>query len=189
VNNFFCLKAKSQSERQRWLVALGTCKSRGTKSATSTTAISTNNNSSSTLTSRLSAIDHELKIKVQELRLYETVLTQRIHSIKSIANDTPIPDIKKLDESTSMLSVTCDAFIHTLDECVKLATGNSSQSLLLLSPSPSTAADETTISQKLFFDFDQTKSTNSTTTTTTVFYQNKLFIKHFFLNFLTHLIN
>ena len=35
-----------------------------------------------------------LKIKVQELRLYETVLTQRIHSIKSIANDTPIPDIK-----------------------------------------------------------------------------------------------
>lgn len=33
-------------------------------------------------------------MKVQELRLYETVLTQRIHSIKSIANDTPIPDIK-----------------------------------------------------------------------------------------------
>ncbi|CAF4791133.1 unnamed protein product, partial [Rotaria sp. Silwood2] len=29
---FFCLKAKSQPERQRWLVALGKCKSRGTKS-------------------------------------------------------------------------------------------------------------------------------------------------------------
>ena len=48
---FFCLKAKSQSERQRWLVALGTCKSRGTKSTTSTTSIhspSKTNNTSST---------------------------------------------------------------------------------------------------------------------------------------------
>lgn len=35
-----------------------------------------------------------MKIKVQELRLYETVLTQRIHAIKSIANDTPVPDVK-----------------------------------------------------------------------------------------------
>ncbi len=50
-----------------------------------------------------------------------------------------------------MLSVTCDAFIHTLDECVKLATGNSSESLLLLSSSPTT--DETT----LINDFDQIK--------------------------------
>jgi hypothetical protein len=107
---FFCLKAKSQSERQRWLVALGTCKSEGTKSITSSTPVSNNNKTSSTLSkstnnlsfffllfvlaSNLNAIDHELKIKVQELRLYETVLTQRIHSIKSIANDTPIPDIK-----------------------------------------------------------------------------------------------
>lgn len=33
-------------------------------------------------------------MKVQELRLYETVLTQRIHTIKSIANDTPTPDVK-----------------------------------------------------------------------------------------------
>ncbi|CAF4923039.1 unnamed protein product, partial [Rotaria sp. Silwood2] len=46
------------------------------------------------LVSHLNAIDHEFKIKVQELRLYETVLTQRIHAIKSIANDTSIPDIK-----------------------------------------------------------------------------------------------
>ncbi|CAF4294117.1 unnamed protein product, partial [Rotaria sp. Silwood2] len=119
---FFCLKAKSQPERQRWLVSLGTCKSIGTKSTTSTTTITNNNNNNNNippaLISNINAIDNELKIKVQELRLYETVLTQRIHAIKSIANDTPIPDIKKLDESTSMLSVTCDAFIHTLDECV-----------------------------------------------------------------------
>ncbi|CAF2977045.1 unnamed protein product [Rotaria sp. Silwood2] len=49
--------------------------------------------------SHLNAIDHEFKIKVQELRLYETVLTQRIHAIKSIANDTSIPDIKVYSSS------------------------------------------------------------------------------------------
>jgi hypothetical protein len=65
--------------------------------------------------------------------------------------------IKKLDESTSMLSVTCDAFIHTLDECVKLATGNSSQSLLLLSPSPTIVVDESTINRKSISEFEQTK--------------------------------
>ena len=57
-----------------------------------------------------------------------------------------------------MLSVTCDAFIHTLDECVKLATGNSSQSLLLLSPSPTNATDElTSTNRKSFTEFDQPK--------------------------------
>jgi hypothetical protein len=59
-----------------------------------------------------------------------------------------------------MLSVTCDAFIHTLDECVKLATGDSSQSLLLLSPSPTTVVDGTTKLRKSFSEFDQTKFVN-----------------------------
>ncbi|CAF1093515.1 unnamed protein product, partial [Rotaria sordida] len=162
---FFCLKAKSQPERQQWLVALGTCKSRGTKSSTTTTTISNNNNNNNTSSifiSHINAIDNELKIKVQELRLYETVLTQRIHGIKSIANDTPIPDIKKLDESTSMLNVTCDAFIYTLDECVKLATGDSSQSLLLLSSSSSTIPDDISTYQQSFSQIDSTKSITAT---------------------------
>lgn len=95
---FFCLKAKSQPERQHWLVALGSCKSRGTKSS------STNENNlakenidasrNSTLVTRLSVIDHEIKLKVQELRLYETVLMQRVHAVKSIVNETPTPDVQ-----------------------------------------------------------------------------------------------
>jgi pleckstrin family protein A (phosphoinositide binding specific) protein 8 len=44
---FFCLKAKSQPERQRWLVALGLCKPKETKSTTS-------NNNNTTNTSPLS---------------------------------------------------------------------------------------------------------------------------------------
>lgn len=78
---FLCLKAKSQSERQRWLVALGTWKYRGSKANERKTSTSNEN-------------DQELKIKVQELRLYETVLMQGIHQIKSLANDTPIVDVQ-----------------------------------------------------------------------------------------------
>jgi len=68
---------------------------------------------------------------------------QRIHAVKSIANDTPTPDVKNLDETTSMLSVTCDVFIHTLDECVQLATGGSTQSLLS-TPTSSMNSDKIT---------------------------------------------
>jgi hypothetical protein len=69
---------------------LGSCKSRGTKSASTRTS----SESTSPLVYHLHTVDHELKLKVQELRLYETVLMQRVHAVKSIANDTPTPDIK-----------------------------------------------------------------------------------------------
>lgn len=47
----FSLKAKSQPERQHWLVALGSCKSRGTKS-TVTATISNNSNNTSSLSNK-----------------------------------------------------------------------------------------------------------------------------------------
>jgi len=124
---FFCLKAKSQLERQRWIVALGTCKSRGTISESTISSNFSSDPKTSQLVSHLSAINDELKLKVQELRLYETVLMENLHSIKSIVNETPTPDVKRLDEKTSMLSVTCDGFIQTLDQCVQLATGQSTR--------------------------------------------------------------
>ena len=48
-----------------------------------------------------------------------------------------------------MLSVTCDAFIHTLDECVKLATGGSTQSLIF----PSPTSDNTSMRRKSSNEF------------------------------------
>lgn len=48
-----------------------------------------------------------------------------------------------------MLSVTCDAFIHTLDECVKLATGDTSSS-------SSTLPDEISTSQQTSAEIDLT---------------------------------
>ena len=56
-----------------------------------------------------------------------------------------------------MLSVTCDAFIHTLDECVKLATGDSSQSLILLSSLPSTTTDSTSTVRTSSSEMDSNK--------------------------------
>ncbi|CAF3700800.1 unnamed protein product [Rotaria sp. Silwood1] len=162
---FFCLKAKTQSDRQHWLVALGSWKSQGAKSTIKTRNTlnnNNNNNNTSLLISHLNTIDDELKLKVQELRLYETVLMQRIHAVKSISNDTPTPDVKKLDETTTMLNVTCDAFIHALDECVKLATGGSSQSLMLLSPSSSINSNSSLIQRKTSNEFNLNKTRDTT---------------------------
>lgn len=90
-------------------------------------------------------IDQEFKLKLQELHLYQTVLTQGIHNLKSSVDDRAVVDLKvkkqifssfvsfdertkDLDQSRMMLGVTCDAFIQTLDECVKLANGTRSTS-------------------------------------------------------------
>lgn len=54
-----------------------------------------------------------------------------------------------------MLGVTCDAFIHTLDECVKLAVGDASHSLLLLPPS--TNPDQIIHQRKSISEIDQIK--------------------------------
>ena len=56
-----------------------------------------------------------------------------------------------------MLSVTCDAFIHTLDECVKFAARGSSQSLLLLSPTTSIPIDGTSECRQIFSEINSMK--------------------------------
>lgn len=58
--------------------------------------------------------------------------------------------LKKLDETTALLNVTCDAFIHALDECVKLATNGSSQSSQLLSQISSLDSNNSLIDRILF---------------------------------------
>ena len=62
--------------------------------------------------------------------------------------------LKNLDETTSMLSVTCDAFIHTLDDCVKLAINGSTQSLSLLSATSSINSDQTSTRRKSSVELD-----------------------------------
>jgi len=53
-----------------------------------------------------------------------------------------------------MLSITCDAFIDTLDECVKLATSGSTKSLFLSSPTTSINSDQILTQRKTSKEFN-----------------------------------
>ncbi|KAI0227081.1 Pleckstrin homology domain-containing family A member 3 [Lamellibrachia satsuma] len=109
----FYVKAATPHERQQWLVALGSCKACLSEGSTA---------------GRLSSQDEipvdELKSKKSELRLYCDLLMQQVYSVKSAVQETPVPNIEKLDEATLLLSATCDTFINALEDCVKLANAS-----------------------------------------------------------------
>lgn len=103
------LKASSKQERQQWLVALGSSK------ACMTTRSRKDLDQGS---------GDSLKSKKFELKLYCDLLMQQVHQVKTCANDSNGVDLTKLNEATSLLTVTCDTFITTLDDCMKLADAN-----------------------------------------------------------------
>ncbi|XP_060074304.1 pleckstrin homology domain-containing family A member 8-like [Ylistrum balloti] len=105
----FYIKASSPHERQRWLVAMGTCKA------------SLTNGRPSEEMGEISA--DIVRTKKSELRLYCDLLMQQVHSVKSAVQESQ-PDVKKLDEATSLLGATCDTFIQTLDDCMKIANAS-----------------------------------------------------------------
>ncbi|KAK4875094.1 hypothetical protein RN001_011516 [Aquatica leii] len=107
------LKAATPQERQGWLVALGSakaCVSRSRKDANETVSYSSELNVDS------------LKSKKSELKLYCDLLMQQVHTVKTAANHENGPEISKMDEATSLLTATCDTFIKTLEECMKLSS-------------------------------------------------------------------
>ena len=140
------LRAKDDKERQKWLVSLGSAKACVSKTnthgrsrlssispipvpLTSCTQGPTNptnkSNSDSEKESHKSSYD-VLKKKRSELRLYCDLLMQQIHTIKTSVKDQDANSIcsvemEKLNEGCSLLTQTCDTFIHTLDETMKLA--------------------------------------------------------------------
>jgi len=109
------VRVGSPTERQQWLVALGTAKAQGLVSRTCKTS-----DSNPPLSTNSSQSSDVAKSKKSELRLYCDLLMQQVHSIKAAAGKDG-PDVDKLDESTNLLSATCDTFIKTLDECLILA--------------------------------------------------------------------
>lgn len=106
----FYLRASTSHERQQWLVALGSAKAcdRITK------------DSCEPIIHIEDKTDFSLKTKRSELRLYCDLLMQQVHSVKDASSQSP-PDVQKLDESTQLLSATCDTFISTLEDCLRLA--------------------------------------------------------------------
>lgn len=100
----FYIKASNPQERQEWLVALGS-----TKASMGKTIEEPGNMSPDIL-----------RTKRSELRLYCDLLMQQVHSVKQAVEQKDNPDLEKLTEATSLLGPTCDTFIQTLDDCMKL---------------------------------------------------------------------
>ncbi|XP_025082717.1 pleckstrin homology domain-containing family A member 8-like isoform X1 [Pomacea canaliculata] len=109
----YYVKAAQPQERQSWLIALG--------SAKATYGQPPNQEPSGGGDSAGDTV----RAKKSELRLYCDLLMQQVHSVKQSITQKDsekvwVPDFEKLNEATSLLSATCDTFIQTLDEVMKI---------------------------------------------------------------------
>ncbi|XP_042200249.1 pleckstrin homology domain-containing family A member 3-like isoform X3 [Callorhinchus milii] len=73
----------------------------------------------------ISENDDCLKSKMSELRLYCDLLMQQVHKIQESAHPMECgstPDVEKMNEASSLLKATCNTFINTLEDCMKIAS-------------------------------------------------------------------
>ncbi|XP_063377992.1 pleckstrin homology domain-containing family A member 3-like [Cydia fagiglandana] len=101
------LRAPSPQDRQKWLVALGSAKA----------CVDSKGDSKG------SEDPNSLGHKKSELRLYCDLLMQQVHAVKSAANTEGGPEVQTLEDASSLLSATCDTFIRTLEDIMKLTSG------------------------------------------------------------------
>ncbi|XP_042200247.1 pleckstrin homology domain-containing family A member 3-like isoform X1 [Callorhinchus milii] len=109
---YFYLKAVNAAERQKWLVALGSAKACLADVRTKKER-------------DISENDDCLKSKMSELRLYCDLLMQQVHKIQESAHPMECgstPDVEKMNEASSLLKATCNTFINTLEDCMKIAS-------------------------------------------------------------------
>ncbi|XP_013186476.1 pleckstrin homology domain-containing family A member 3 [Amyelois transitella] len=118
------LRAPSPQDRQKWLVALGSAKA-CVDSKEIKVAVLEDTNS--------------LSHKKSELQLYCDLMMQQVHDIKSAATAEGGPELQKIDDASSLLTATCDTFVRTLEDIMKLANTTSS-SLLYEMPVPNLAS-------------------------------------------------
>ncbi|GBP55663.1 Pleckstrin homology domain-containing family A member 3 [Eumeta japonica] len=115
--NHMYLRAPSPQDRQKWLVALGSakaCVDGDSKVTNQDTAYSDPNS---------------LYHKKSELRLYCDLMMQQVHALKSAANAEDGPEVEKINDASSLLTATCDTFIKTLEEIMKLSNSTTSNIL------------------------------------------------------------
>lgn len=114
----FYLRAASPPERQQWLVALGSSKAAtvGHHPAQPSRASGPGG----------AGGDPEggLRAKKAELRLYCDLLMQQVHTIKMSAGGSSEEEAAKASEAADLLRATCDTFIGTLEECMRMADAN-----------------------------------------------------------------
>ncbi|KAL8580110.1 hypothetical protein ACOMHN_061224 [Nucella lapillus] len=110
----YYVKAAQPQERQSWLIALGSAKAKYSQPSAKEAPLPGERSTD------------VMRTKKSELRLYCDLLMQQVHSVKESitgkkeGQETAVPDVEKLNEATSLLSATCDTFIHTLDDVMKL---------------------------------------------------------------------
>ncbi|XP_071243754.1 pleckstrin homology domain-containing family A member 3-like isoform X1 [Salvelinus alpinus] len=123
----FYVKAVNAAERQKWLVALGSSKAG---------LADTRANKEKEITETTES----LKTKMSELRLYCDLLMQQVHTIQeSVGQEDQEGDhsnssSETLNEASSLLSATCNTFIKTLEECMKMANSKFKTDMVLLNP-------------------------------------------------------
>ncbi|XP_075969397.1 pleckstrin homology domain-containing family A member 3-like [Anticarsia gemmatalis] len=101
------LRAPSPQERQKWLVALGSAKACVDSKELNVAALDDANS---------------LSHKKSELRLYCDLMMQQVHAVKSAATADGGPEIQKIDDASSLLTATCDTFIRTLEDIMRLTS-------------------------------------------------------------------
>ncbi|XP_038645222.1 pleckstrin homology domain-containing family A member 3 isoform X2 [Scyliorhinus canicula] len=119
----FYVKSVNAAERQRWLVALGSSKACLTDTRTKKEK-------------EISETNDSLKTKMSELRLYCDLLMQQVQTIQeSVKQDQPSfsSSAENMNEASSLLSATCNTFITTLDECMKIANAKFKPEMFQLS--------------------------------------------------------
>ncbi|XP_051528849.1 pleckstrin homology domain-containing family A member 3-like isoform X2 [Myxocyprinus asiaticus] len=122
----FYVKAVNAAERQKWLVALGSSKAG---------LIDTRTKKERELTETTES----LKTKMSELRLYCDLLMQQVHTIQESVQqeeESTVASTEK-NEASSLLSATCETFIKTLEECMKIANSKLTTDMLQSGPSDS----------------------------------------------------
>uniref|UniRef100_A0A2C9JUP5 Pleckstrin homology domain-containing family A member 8 n=1 Tax=Biomphalaria glabrata TaxID=6526 RepID=A0A2C9JUP5_BIOGL len=105
----YYVKASTPQDRQSWLIALGSSKASFSEV--------------SGAKKDADGVPDQVRTKKSELRLYCDLLMQQVHSVKETVLQTDGSlDFQKLQECASLIGATCDTFICTLEECMKIVS-------------------------------------------------------------------
>lgn len=122
---YMYLRASSEKERQRWLIALGSAKACLNNRPRRNRVASTSSVSSDTgIIVPSSDSSASLETKKSELRLYSDLLMQQVHMVKAAVRTDGTVDTTQLEEGASLLPQTCDMFMKTLESVMRLTDAN-----------------------------------------------------------------
>lgn len=110
-DQYIYIKATMPSERQQWLVALGSSKACLTQGNTPENRKKQHH---------VEALSQEtLQDKMSEMHVCKNILLDQINSIKNLCKTKE--DVHEFQEAATLLSATCDAFLTNLSDCIRIA--------------------------------------------------------------------